>query len=382
MKLKMFLLFILVLAFGLYLVVNSTYAEPFAWRRRFEFSFVLTEVEITYSGHAQFYAFDSGNFYFLTNSGMHYMNSQGEIVWDYPLNLSEPMLVGNFEHVAVADVRGNVLYVFGPSGRLHMNQFANPILHFSVNREGYASVLKRGRDYYEISVINNRGTIFPNWRYQDQNLFPMSTSISNDGRFTAASNLSIQRVNKMSNIMFMFNRLDEGRGVAEHLFASQPRESQIAALLHFMDRNRLLVFSDTAIANFNVRDNIEYSEIILTNRIEHVGFMGDRYFVVALGAPLVNRDAQPIGRLEFYDATSSLVGSYNFGQNITYLSAGPNGVIVGAGHRFAAFSPRGELLWEYIANQDVNQLIFLENTNTVLMATNTGAVILNRQRVG
>jgi len=146
-----------------------------------------------------------------------------------------------------------------------------------------------------------------------------------------------------------------------------------------------LIFSDERIVCFRLGTQTmcdELWQIPLHNKIDALAFYGGSRFAFAAGEPFLNdENALEAGLLQIYSVSGEKTGEYALARRATHLSMGWDAALVGADRNFFAISASGNRLWEYVSLQDTSQFIFLDNTDTVLMAGATSASVLKRVRV-
>ncbi len=346
------------------------------------FSTVGTEIKYETDSQAAFYSNNSRYIIFSTKDGVKYLSANGESKSiDTIFSFVSPILVGEGDIAAVSEPKGRAVYVFGTSGLLFEQRFDYPVLSFSVSKQGLLTVVLQTDDDYEINVYNKSGNIY-RWVYTDYNMFPVSADVSNDGRVLAVSFLNVD-VRLSSKIVFAFINADESRGYEDGIFASKEITGEWAATVKFMDNNNLIVVTEAQILCYkpNEQKLIENPwSIQLNNKLDKLAFSGSDGFVIALGEPLLNKEADDSGLIQFYNLSGAKTGEYNLDGKCSYLSASSYGAIAGADRIYTAINNRGDVMWEYAPISDVRQIIFLDNNGTFLVNAPSNATILKKSK--
>jgi len=330
---------------------------------------------------AGFASFDSGNFFFCTKDGMKYMTSSGAQKWDSVFTLTAPVMVSQGGVAAVGEANGHAAYVFDSTGKLYEEHFDGAMLSFSVNKAGdLAVILQNGTDGYLIEAF---GPGLPTWQYHfvDANIYPVSADVSPDGRIVAiaCADVNYQLTTK---VVFAYVNQADGQSFTDMIFSEQDIDGEMPASVRFMDGNRLLVFTDARICCYQPQADSSVTQLWnmdLNNQIGAVGFYGGKSFAYACGAALLNhQNADPVGTVSFVALDGTTTGSYCVGKDVTSLTMGFDSAIAGTDREFYAISKTGGLLWNYASPQNAGQMIFLDNTNTVLLAADAGGDIMKR----
>jgi len=351
-----------------------------------------TDVIIRYNTdmHADFHSYGGNNFFFVTREHMQFKSSTGDDLWQYPLSLSVPIMASRGETVAVGEERGRRVYVFNAVERLwYRAEFQYPVIFFSINRSGYLSVILSTDAGYEVRVhspgyVNEYlyRNIIPN-----ANRVPIAVDTSEDGRLVAISVLDVGTNVMTSRVLFSFTRdFVEAQPFTDGLISIAHFPGEFVFRIHFTECGRALVFTDRQIVTFmpGMQEDLlnEQWRIPLRNQLGEL-HIHDNGFAYVTGVPFLNqRYATPAGVLHMYDFEGEMTGSLEVGRQASpvHLSARDNAVLLGMGRTFYAVQNDGTRLWTYIATLDVHHMIFLENTDTVLLGGINSASVRRRTR--
>ena len=346
-----------------------------------QFVEVTGPIRYDHNSNAIIYSDNTSGFYICTKDGVRFFSTSGELRWESVFSMSQPIMATNRQFIAVAEYRGRSLHVYNSiSGEQYVKEFDHPILSFSVNTRGFSSVILARDDAYVIQVFDSIGNVPFNMNYPTTNIFPIATAISNDNRILAISYLDIT-ANMTSQITYSYINKSEDRGISsDGMFAGTEHKNQIVGILNFIDSNSLIAISDSEISNIDVELAEKRWTYEFDNELDKFGLLNDRTFALALGKPILNRDAEPLGTVKIYNTNLDEMGAFSLGKTVTYMSTGHNSSIVGSGRVYSALNRSGKLLWEYHATTDLKEVMFLNNTDNILIATNTEAQILRRVR--
>ena len=349
--------------------------------------FQETDIRFSHSFDDRASIYASGNrfFYLSTRDGIRFVSSEnGEIRWNHSYSMLDPILKGRGDYAAVCDNRGNILFVFGPSGLLHTEKrFDNPILFFTVNARGDSGVILQEGEDYRVFAFDRAGSTIFEYVIAENNIMPLAMDISEDGRIVAISLLDINNIAVNSRIIFIYTR-EEGRSYSRSIFSGFEHENQLVPFIRFMANNRLIYMSDVEIGLIDVEaqggSRISW-RMPLRNKVDAIAFMGNRGFAIAYGEGLRGMDPLPEGRMEIYNLDLHRTGEHDFSRRVTYLNATADFVVAAEGRYFKAFNQRGGILWEFAALSYVRDIMFVErNVNNIVMQTNTDTTVLRRVR--
>jgi hypothetical protein len=347
------------------------------------------EATYTYDSGAAFYSYQSDHFFYASRNGVQYISSKGVRAWEDSFQLTTPVLTGRGGYIAVGETGGYSVYVYNAHGKCFEQRFDHPILSFTVNTAGVLTVILQLTDGYLIESYGAQslsGNRLLYYQFVDPNIYPVSADTSLDGRITAVAflNLSIDAYAKLSSrVTFIYSHKDEAKNFQDGIFArTEAKKDQIISSVRFMENNKLLIVSDDALDCLQPEADHQIKKlwsISLHNQIECFSLDGEEGFAFVTGEPFSSDEqAEKSGTLLFYTMNGKKRGVYQTGDKAEALLVNGDDALVVSGRRYTAVSGRGRLLWKYDALSDFKQIIFLENTNTLLMADNQHWAVMKR----
>lgn len=351
------------------------------------------------TGRGVSYALDSGavfhssggnSFIITTREGVRSIAQTGETRWHYTMTMRQPLMVARGQYTAVSESeRGRIIHVFDANERIFSQDFDSPVHTFSINRTGFLTAILQMDEGYSVHIFHRSDrdrALYSRFLYPGDHpgIIPVMAEVSEDGRYIAYGLLDVNN-RLVSRVQFSHTY----RGVAwgtDGIFFEMPFEDEFLLHMRKTSNNRLVVVTDAQIVVLTRGANnvvTTTAEIPLYNQILDIAFDESGRFAVALGAPLLNAvGAAAPGTVLIFDAAGTLTGTYETNRAVTpHLQMEHGTVIIGTGRNFTAVNPAGELVWEFIALHDARDFLFLENSDTVLIAGATRAEIWQRMRV-
>lgn len=372
----------IVLAFGLYIYSNRS--SVFAPESEMV-GFVHKFKPITYDYNAQagFYSGGRGYFYFYARNSISYRDSSAEVVWVEQHDLSNPLAFGAGDYLVLSELQGNSVRVYAPDGLRHIKYFDHPVIHFNINESGFCTIRIQEGTGYRMWIYDVDGAETYMRFHGTANVFPMASAVSLNGRELAISLLDVNGVNIQTHLLL--SHVLEKRSIADSVgeWGGYRKDKQIIASLKYNGNNDLLTASDVEIAHYRITGDGRSSKaatVELGNYVSELAYMGDAGVVLALGRGIPELDSFAENTVQFYDGSLELLGSFTAPRAISYLHAGRQGAIVGAGSYYG-FNAEGVLQWQYHTPRELKQLIYINGTDTILEAGFTEARILRRERL-
>jgi len=352
---------------------------------------------ITYDFGASpsFHSNSSASFFYSTRSVVQYRTTAGDgrASQSHSFNptLTRPIMIGRGDIVAVGEENGRRVYVFGTEGLILRKEFDDIVSVFSVTESGLLSVVLRQGTGHEIRVYNRTGELLYLRFIREAMRIPIAVETSYCGRYVV---VAIMNLSTMLTTYLEFGYINTTDGVdlldTHAVFFTDIFNDHIVTSMRFMADNKLVSFTTAGVICYQLVPNLHgptrVNQIFFYEKdfsIDNVVFYGDRHFAYVTGSRHMWVTEGPIaGTVRIYNINGTRTGEFFLGRRATHLSAGHGAILVGADRNFHAVTLNGNHLWEHNALQDATgrDVIFLGNTNTILISGPNRADILERRR--
>ena len=339
-------------------------------------------VSFSFDSSPMFHSNDSRDFHFITRDGISFRSSRDSretIHWSESFNFIRPISVSRGEFVAVSAPNARLVYVYNSSGEAFRVTTDYPIIFFSVNETGFLSVITQTNSGFVVEVYLGRRRFFRSV-FPDSMNIPTSAEVSPSGRFIAIAVLDLN-IHLRTRVQFNFINESDATFGSDGLFGEETFYGQVVSALRFIDNDRIIIATTSEIVCFQVETVQRVWEIELTNQID-LEFCNNRFAFVT-GDRLLGdfENPDPIGMVRIFDMTGTETGYFNLGRRATHLRLGHGMLLVGADRTFHAINHRGVLQWEFTVGSETRDILFLENTDTVLLIGTHRAEIWERRRI-
>lgn len=350
-----------------------------------------TIAEYELNSKADFYTYNK-NIYYCTKDGMQMLNSDGDIVWSDTYTMVSPYMTAEEDIIGVSDENGRILNIYNSKGKLYSINTENIIISFSINKNGFCSVISQNEKSYFIDVYNNNNEIAFKGEFPFEDGMPIASDISNDNKILAVSFLKINDLNMTDVISFYYISRQDGKTTesSDSMFSSFKEEDQIIPILKFMDSNNVIAVSDKAIICAGIKDisnNAESTKcekkwsIELKNKLDCIDFPNGKYITVAYGEPFINKEnSEKKGMVKWYNLEGGKSNEFIMDKTVTGLYSNNNATIIASDRNFKAVANKGGLIWEHNSIQDTKKILFLDGTNKVLFVTPKKAEIIDKSK--
>jgi hypothetical protein len=351
-----------------------------------EFTETDASFEFNYDEKADVYSNGTKNFFLTTKDGMNLYTSGKEVKWTqvYPLSLKEPLMTGRGEYVGICDANGLVFYMFSAADSLLFSKnYENKILSFSVSSGGYSSVICKDGEDYTVQAFNAKGDEINCYYVRDENIIPVTSAISDDGRILAISLIDINSSVMSSKLILMYNNSGEKQEHLNGIFHQESRADEFIGKLEFLAKGELLFLSDKNLSLMatertgSVIPALKW-ELPLGNEVDSVAVAKGEVIAVAFGKPIPGKEAVNRGLVRLYNPEFHQLGEYEYNGAVSLSSSG-GFIVVSSGRKHAVINNKGKMLWEYNAVSDVKKLAVLENQNTAVFLDNLHAQVIKKR---
>ena len=314
-------------------------------------------------------------FYHFTKDGTKFYDMSLNHVWNSTYTMSSVFSVSNNGKTVLAETQGRKLKMYTSDGEVYSLNTDGIIMDVFVGETGEISMIMRCNDEYRVQVYSARGEILFERYEQDDDIYPVKTALSSDGRVLAVSYMDAGGVEVESKILLFYkDRNDTKNSETGDFFAAVEKKGQIVPLADHSGGNFIFV-GDKEIFSLTDegKDGFTFE---LGNKIERATFTNDGKTVIAMGDEFSGKDGKESGTVVFYDASGNEKTSYNMGRKVTYLKSYEEGIVAGAGKEYVYMNNDGRVLWTYKANRDVSDIIPLEG-NDILVVTSDEAMLVD-----
>lgn len=330
-------------------------------------------------------SFRNNTFFITSRNSTKLIDDSGNIVWEKPISLINPKTSISKKYLAVGDVKGgNSINVFDSSSYLYTISLANEVIDFTINDNGYVSLIEKDLNGYIIKLFNNKNEEILKKTIYDVNIYPVKAVCSNDNKFLAYTIIDTNYINIKTDVSFL---LTSGNDTNQYVgdsgeFAGKNYDNEIAYELKFIN-DKFFVFTDLNIYIYDFLENDvrDISKIQLNNALVDYEFINDKFLAISLGNGFNSQSNYNMGTILAYDLSGALKYE-KYGENIeVYLSSDKSNMIVLENRNIYNMSLNGNILWSYTSSEDLKDMVYIGNSSRATIATNSNIIaIKNRNR--
>ncbi len=268
-----------------------------------------------------------GNILLYSKDGASCLDAKGNAVWNRTYEMQTPLAAICNQVIAIGDYNGRTIYVMDKNGEKGTVNTNLPIRDFCVSASGVvAAVLDDGavtRIYIYNGNENTDTPIVQGRATMDKSGYPVSLSLSPNGKLMAVSYLYVDSGNMKSSVAF-YNFGEVGHNETDNFVGGYDYLDTIIPYIQFMNNETAFAVSDDRIVFFSGGErptNIATS--FLEGEVQSI-FYNESY----VGLTFINQSGESAYRLDIYNTDGNKERSLLIDIDYTDIVFGRNQIIV------------------------------------------------------
>ncbi len=340
----------------------------------------LFTTEFGVNSKADFYI-EGENIFYCTKDTAALLNKKGENVWSDTFSMVSPAMIADGKFVGIADIKNKILNVYGLTGKVYSIEADGNITSFAINSLGASAVIARDTndgDYF-VSVYNSAGEKMFMGSYVSSDGIPMTVDINDDSSKVAVGFINTTGINVTSNVLFYSTDKAEAASIenSDAMFSAVNCDKEIAAAVKFLNNDSCIIATDKSLMNIGGKDVAQYEQnwrIEFANYVTALDVIDSDYVAVAYGEALEDNENSVEKNTVCWYKTSNgnIKGSTLMENSVSSLSSGLGCTIAELNdNTFVALKPSGKELWSYEGIQNISNILFYGDTDTIAVVSAT-----------
>lgn len=313
------LVIVLIAAVAVFLVVQ--------WKNKvFSESVVVSSTPITIVQGAMVENL-GGNILLYSKDGASCIDAKGNALWNQTFEMQEPMLSVCNNVAAIGDYNGRTVYVVSSTGQLGTVNTNLPIRKICVSQSGVVAavlddaevtriLLYNGNENTDTSIVDIKATM-------DKSGYPMSLSLSPNGKLLAISYLHVNSGEMKSSVAF-FNFGEVGKNESDNYVSGYDYPDTVIPYVQFMNNSAAFAVSDDRIVFFEGGEKPANKATALLNEEVQGIYYNEDY----VGLVFHNQTGESAYRLDVYNTAGTKIHSQLFDMEYTDIIFSRDQVII------------------------------------------------------
>lgn len=268
-----------------------------------------------------------GNVLLYSKDGASCIDSKGNAVWNRTYEMQTPIVSICGQVVAIGDYNGRAIYVMDKNGTKGTVNTNLPLRSFCVSENCVVAAVLDDADVTRIYVYNaNEDTETPiveSRATMDKSGYPVSISLTPNGKILAISYLYVDSGNMKSSVAF-YNFGEVGKNEADNYVSGYDYLDTIIPYVQFMDNDTAFAVSDDRIVFFSGAERpTNIASNLLEEEVQSI-YYNENY----VGLVFINQSGESAYRLDVYNASGSKVHSQLFDIEYTDIVFNKDQIII------------------------------------------------------
>ena len=216
-----------------------------------------------------------------SKDGISAYDKDGKQLWNQTYEMQEPIVVSRGGYVAVADYKGSVLYLIGPSGNATTVETNLPILDLDVSSSGIAVAALQDDATIYLRMFSATGDVISEIKTSMQKSgYPLAFSISPDNIKVGVSYLKAEG-GKINASLAFYNFGDVGQNETDNLVSGYDYAGELFPLLFYPNEDNALAVGDKRVLILKGKQKPTLqTEIELDDEVQSVFYNGTNFALV------------------------------------------------------------------------------------------------------
>ncbi len=268
-----------------------------------------------------------GNILLYSKDGASCIDAKGNALWNQTFEMQEPMLSVCNNVAAIGDYNGRTVYVVSSTGQLGTVNTNLPIRKICVSQNGVVAavlddaevtriLLYNGNENTDTSIVDIKATM-------DKSGYPMSLSLSPNGKLLAISYLHVNSGEMKSSVAF-FNFGEVGKNESDNYVSGYDYPDTVIPYVQFMNNSAAFAVSDDRIVFFEGGEKPANKATALLNEEVQGIYYNEDY----VGLVFHNQTGESAYRLDVYNTAGTKIHSQLFDMEYTDIIFSRDQVII------------------------------------------------------
>lgn len=255
-----------------------------------------------------------------SKDGAHCTDAKGNATWNQTYEFQDVKLAMCGSTVAIAEYNGRDIYVQNGEKQVSKITTTMPIRNVSVSSEGYVTAVLDGGDVTVINTYDPGGrNIYEGEARMNISGYPAAICLSPDGQLLCVSYWYLDAGVVKTNVAF-YNFGAVGENVNDCMVGAFFYTDTLMPQVQFMNNSTAFAVGDNRLAIYaGSYAPMEIANFMLSEEIQSV-FYSDKY----IGLVFRSENGEDLYRMDVYDASAGMVGSFYLGIEYTDIFFGQN----------------------------------------------------------
>ncbi len=310
-----------------------------------------------------------------SNDGISLLSDKFQAEWTQGFNMQKPMVDICGDYIAVADTKGDSVYLFDGSGLVKKISVTYTTEQIRVTSKGSVITVLGDQDRKYLKYYDKEGDLIAEGMVQLKKTgYPMNIDISDDGRLLVVSYLYVSNGIMKSNIVF-YNFDNMGQTQLDKIVASYEYESTIIPEIRFYGNEQVVAIGDNGVYLFEGREKPGLKKTIkFTEELESVFFDNDKFGLTFN----LSGDEKPY-KTEVYRSNGTRIGSFKMDTSYDTVCFSGQNILTYNDVDCKLYSMSGAVKFSYTFDNRIYLMHPVNGKDRFVLVTSDTAQVINLQ---
>lgn len=302
-----------------------------------------------------------------SSDGISYIDGE-ETVWDEAYEMKAPMVDVCGDYLAICDKNTNDIFLYNKDGRQGTITTSYPIIKLEVAEQGVVSALLEDKSANYIEVYNKEGKqLVSHKTLVDQNGYPVTFSLSDDGTKMIVSYLSIKS-GTISNKVLFYNFSSAGKNSTDRMVGGfEQYKETIVPTVQFVSNNDAIAVGENVLSIYKMKKKPDLKEEVTFKDEVHKVFYNEEY----VGLVFKNTNSKNPYRLEVYNLNGRRIMKTDIDMDFDTVKFAGKNVIMYNDMNCQIISLKGVKKFQHNFKEELKEIIPIDGSRTYLFMTNS-----------
>lgn len=302
-----------------------------------------------------------------SRDGVALLTKQGKEKWNQPSQLKNPAVEMCDNSVAVADMGGTTILVFGEKGLKGEIKTTRPIQKVSISAQGIVCAVLKDEEVPLVMCYDAKGNVLVEHKVSVSSMgYPLDAALSPDGKTMAVSYLRTENGNLTGKVAYYYFGSSNVEG-KNHMVFQKEMPGTVIPVTAFLNQETSLVVTDGSLLLYKgLKKPREVAKISLKQEIQSVAY-SDRLIAVITK----NNSGTPY-KLHIYNLEGKKLASQDIDKEYIYLKTVGDQVIMYSGQLCSIYMKNGVCRYEGKLEENILEIFPLNSLNKYMVINTSG----------
>ncbi|RDU23501.1 hypothetical protein DWV06_09395 [Anaerosacchariphilus polymeriproducens] len=289
----------------------------------------------------------NGNILKYSQDGISYLDLDSNEIWNHAYSMQDPIVSTREDYIAVADQKGNKIYVLNTKGFQGEIKALKPIRQIRVANQGVVAVLMEDENANYICCYDKKGNLLVDSEVRLENTgYPINIAFSNDGQKLAVSYLDISEGLPRTEVAF-YNFGSVGQEEVGRLVSSYTYEETIIPEIEFLNNDIVAAFGDNKVVLYEgAQKPKEIKKMNIKQEIRSV-FQNKENFGLVFENKDETRDTDKKYQMDLYNKSGEKIVTVDFDMDYTNIKLNDKRILLSSEKECSIFTFQGVEKFHY-----------------------------------